>query len=62
MMVFANLAGLPALTVPAGVDDDGLPVGVQIVGPRWSEVRLLDVAATLEEGGILPGFARPPGY
>ena len=62
MCAFANLAGLPALTVPAGRDAEGLPVGVQIVGPRWSERRLLDVAAALEEAGVLPGFTRPPGY
>jgi amidase len=61
-MVFANLAGLPALTVPAGRDEAGLPIGVQIVGPHWSEIRLLEIAAELEESGILPGFARPPGY
>lgn len=60
MSVFANLAGLPALTVPAGHDPDGLPIGVQIVGPRWSEVSLIDVAATLETAGILPRFQRPP--
>jgi amidase len=59
-MVFANLAGLPALTVPAGHDDTGLPVGVQIVGPRWSEVGLLETAAGLEEAVILPGFTQ--GY
>ncbi len=62
MCAFANLAGLPALTVPAGRDAAGLPVGVQLVGPRWSERRLLDVAAALEEAGVLPGFTRPPGY
>jgi amidase len=61
-MVFANFAGLPALTVPAGHNDHGLPVGVQITGPRWSEIRLLEVAAALEEAGILPGFTQPPGY
>lgn len=61
-LVFANLAGLPALTVPAGHDEAGLPIGVQIVGPRWSEIRLLEIAAELEETGVLPGFARPPGY
>ncbi len=62
LMVFANLAGLPALTMPAGLDEDGLPIGVQIVGPRWSETRLLEIAAALEEAGILPGFVKPPGY
>lgn len=61
MSVPANLAGLPALTVPAGRDADGLPVGVQIVGPAWSETRLLDIAAALEAAGVLPGFTAPPG-
>ncbi|PZG08941.1 amidase [Nonomuraea aridisoli] len=61
-LVFANLAGLPALTAPAGRDEAGLPIGVQIVGPPWSEIRLIEIAAALEEAGILPGFARPPGY
>jgi amidase len=62
LSAFANFAGLPALTVPAGHDEHGLPVGVQLAGPRWSELRLLDIAAALERAGILPGFTRPPGY
>jgi hypothetical protein len=37
-------------------------VGVQIVGPRWSELRLLEIARRLEEAGILPGFWPPSGY
>ncbi len=57
--VFANLAGLPALTVPAGLDPEGLPIGLQIVGPRWSEIELIEVASCLEQAGILPGFQRP---
>jgi amidase len=61
-LTFANLAGLPALVAPAGPGDDGLPVGVQLVGRRWSERRLLDVARALERGGVLPGFRAPPGY
>ncbi len=44
----ANLAGIPALSVPTGKDDGGLPVGVQLMGPRWSEARLLAVAKLLE--------------
>jgi amidase len=61
LLVFCNLTGLPALTVPAGQDPDGLPVGVQLVGPRWSEPRLLEIARELERAGVLPGFRAPPG-
>ncbi|MBM7788316.1 amidase [Tenggerimyces flavus] len=53
-LVFASLAGLPGLVVPAGVID-GLPSAVQLVGPRWSETKLLDIAAALEQSGALPG-------
>jgi amidase len=59
-LAFANLLGLPALSVPAGPGEDGLPLGLQIVGPLWSEMRLLAVAGALERAGILPGFAPPP--
>jgi amidase len=59
--VFADLAGLPALAAPAGSDETGLPIGLQIVGPRWSEMRLLDLGRELERTGILPGFQPPPG-
>jgi amidase len=48
--------------MPAGLNDDGLPAGIQIVGPRWSDMRLMSIARELEEVGILPGFQRPPGY
>ncbi|WP_305790062.1 amidase [Symbioplanes lichenis] len=43
-----NVAGLPAIVVPVGVRPDGLPVGVQIVGPPDSELLLLSVAGLLE--------------
>ncbi|HEX3552492.1 MAG TPA: amidase [Thermoanaerobaculia bacterium] len=56
-----NVAGLPGLAVPAGRDDDGLPIGLQIVGPLWSEMRLLEIARELERAEILPGFQAPPG-
>jgi amidase len=43
-----TLLGGPACTVPAGTGPDGLPVGVQLVGARWADPRLLAVAARLE--------------
>jgi Asp-tRNA(Asn)/Glu-tRNA(Gln) amidotransferase A subunit family amidase len=41
----ANLAGLPAASVPIGPGRDGLPVGLQIVGPRWGDDAVLRGAA-----------------
>jgi len=44
-----DLAGLPSCAVPVGFDDLGLPVGVQITGPAWSEQRVLAAASALYE-------------
>ena len=43
-----NLTGEPAITVPAGWSEEGLPVGLQIVGPRFAEGRVLRAAAAFE--------------
>lgn len=45
----ANLAGLPALSVPCGFDDDGLPVGLQFIAPPFQEGRLLAAAHVYEQ-------------
>lgn len=42
--VGANLAGLPALSLPVGLDEKNLPVGLQLIGNYWSESQLLSVA------------------
>ena len=39
-----NLLGNPCVVLPAGLGDDGLPVGVQLVGARWPDEELLAVA------------------
>lgn len=44
----ANLSGLPAVSVPAGRTDEGLPTGVQLMAPALQEARLLEVASALE--------------
>ena len=49
MTVPASLAGLPALSVPAGSTADGLPVGVQLIGPRKADATLLALAREMEE-------------
>lgn len=46
--MLANLANLPAITLPAGLTSDGLPVGLQVVGPRHREDLLLAVARRYE--------------
>jgi Asp-tRNA(Asn)/Glu-tRNA(Gln) amidotransferase A subunit family amidase len=48
----ANLTGQPAASVPVGVGDDGLPVGLQIMGPRWADAAVLGAAAAVER--VLP--------
>jgi aspartyl-tRNA(Asn)/glutamyl-tRNA(Gln) amidotransferase subunit A len=46
----SNLSGEPALSVPCGVGDDGMPIGVQLLGPALSEARLFRAAAVIEKG------------
>lgn len=61
-----NIAGLPALVVPVGVRPDGLPVGVQLVGPPGSELVLLGVAGQFELAAPwsrhAPGWPRTPHH
>lgn len=48
MTVAPSLAGIPAISVPAGMTDAGLPVGVQLMGPRKSDAALLALACSQE--------------
>ena len=43
-----NLTGNPALTVPSGFGDDGLPTGLQLIGPWWSDGNLLRLGGVIE--------------
>jgi aspartyl-tRNA(Asn)/glutamyl-tRNA(Gln) amidotransferase subunit A len=56
---WVNLTKLPAISVPCGTTRDGLPVGLQIVGPRFSEQNVLRMARLVEKlcGFVLPDFA-----
>jgi aspartyl-tRNA(Asn)/glutamyl-tRNA(Gln) amidotransferase subunit A len=45
----ANVSGNPALSIPCGFTSAGLPVGLQLIGPRWGEAGLLAIAASYED-------------
>eukprot|EP00123_Amoebidium_parasiticum_P017424 comp23847_c0_seq1/m.41662 comp23847_c0_seq1/g.41662 ORF comp23847_c0_seq1/g.41662 comp23847_c0_seq1/m.41662 type:complete len:580 (-) comp23847_c0_seq1:231-1970(-) len=47
--ILANMTGAPAISVPAGYSKANLPVGIQFMGPWWSEAVLLQVARAVEE-------------
>jgi aspartyl-tRNA(Asn)/glutamyl-tRNA(Gln) amidotransferase subunit A len=47
--VTVNLAGLPGIAVPAGLDKSGLPLGLQLIGRPWEEADLLNTAYALEQ-------------
>lgn len=55
--VTVNLAGLPALALPAGLDSQGLPLGLQLIGRPWDEGGLLNHASVLERAA---GFVAKP--
>jgi aspartyl-tRNA(Asn)/glutamyl-tRNA(Gln) amidotransferase subunit A len=44
-----NLAGVPAISMPFGTGEAGLPVGLQFIGAPWSETRLLETVAAMEQ-------------
>ncbi len=54
----ASMAGLPAISVPAGLSPDGLPQGLQLIGRAFDEATVLRMAAALEAAA--PAFASPP--
>jgi aspartyl-tRNA(Asn)/glutamyl-tRNA(Gln) amidotransferase subunit A len=55
--VTVNLAGLPGISVPAGLDRQGLPLGLQLIGRPWDEAGLLNTAYAVERAA---GFVSKP--
>lgn len=49
LTVPANHAGIPGLSIPAGLDAEGLPLGIQLLGPDFSEATLLRIARAYEQ-------------
>ncbi len=54
------VSGCPTVVIPLTLSHEGLPIGVQVVGRRWDDERLLAIAESLSE--MTGGFRRPPGY
>jgi Asp-tRNA(Asn)/Glu-tRNA(Gln) amidotransferase A subunit family amidase len=53
----SSQSGLPALSAPAGFTDDGLPIGIEMIGRPWSDARLVALAYSFEQTGAR---RRPP--
>ncbi len=56
----ASLAGLPATAAPAGLTREGLPVGMQVLGPYLEDATPIDFAERAAD--VLGGFVPPPGF
>lgn len=48
-----NIAGLPAISIPCGVDKEGMPIGMQIIGKKFDDPRVLDTAYFAEISGAI---------
>jgi amidase len=60
---WAGLTGvsyLPSTVIPTGLNDQGLPIGVQLVGAEYDDLKLIQIAALLEAQGL--AFTPPPDY
>jgi amidase len=55
-----NGSGHPAMSIPLGLGKEGLPVGIQLVGPYWSEPEMLHFAKLISD--FIPGFVRPKDF
>ena len=55
-----NLTGNPVVVIPIGKTENGLPIGMQIVGKRWQEMELLAIAQEIYQ--VAGSFENPPGF
>ncbi|WP_455382137.1 amidase [Salinispira pacifica] len=56
--VVFNTSGHPAVVLPAGVGNEGLPIGFQMIGRRWEDEELLELATRVD--GLVRGYEPPP--
>ncbi|MEM9009386.1 MAG: amidase [Cyanobacteria bacterium P01_F01_bin.86] len=59
-VVTFNLTGHPVVVIPIGFTHNGLPIGMQIVGKRWQEMELMELAQELDQ--VIGAFQHPTGY
>lgn len=55
-----NFTGHPVVVIPAGFAENGLPIGIQIVGKRWGEMRLLAISKKID--AIINAYRKPQGF
>ena len=56
----SQASGCPMVVIPAGIDGNGVPFGLQVMGPRWADERLLSIAEAI--AAVTGGFQPPPGF
>jgi len=61
VVIYATLAGLPCISVPAGFGPDGLPMGLQLIGKPQGDFALLQLAHAYEQTNLEMISLRPPG-
>jgi amidase len=55
-----NVTGSPVVVIPLGLTEEGLPIGIQVVGRRWHDMELLSVAEKLAE--VAGPMQHPSGF
>jgi Asp-tRNA(Asn)/Glu-tRNA(Gln) amidotransferase A subunit family amidase len=58
-LMLSQVSGCPMIVIPAGTDSSGVPFGLQLIGPRWHDERLLAIAEAITSA--TGGFRPPPG-
>jgi Asp-tRNA(Asn)/Glu-tRNA(Gln) amidotransferase A subunit family amidase len=56
----SQASGCPMVVIPAGTDGHGVPLGLQLMGPRWADERLLAIAEAIAP--LTGGFRPPSGF
>lgn len=59
-LMLSQVSGCPMVVIPAGTDSNGVPFGIQVIGRRWYDERLLAIAEAIAT--VTGGFRAPPGF